>query len=423
MSWGIATIVLIIYTFLTFRNFRLAVFVFLASFPTYLLRLNIFGFPTTLLELLLIILIVFWLFHPVYGPKNLFLKNGDEKKSLKIWLITFSALLVIGILETFIAPDKLAAIGIFKAYLFEPIIFFFILLSTLKWFDDAEVALMFLGFSGLIVAGFALFQHWTGLALPIPWDLERRATSFFSYPNAVGLYLGPIIILGSGALWRSLNAEFYLRAWFWIITVGTAIVAIVFSKTEAAWLAIPLSIICLGLFLRRWQKFAAIVLMGFVVFIFLVPSARNKILLQDYSGGTRLKQWEESVNMLKDNWLFGAGLSSYPAALEPYHTHEEIEIFQYPHNIILNIWSELGIGGLIILLWLIILSGKNFLLAQKKGSCFNWLAVATAAALLEMVIHGLVDVPFFKNDLALLTTTTLAFLFWSAIGPYAYKND
>jgi O-antigen ligase len=126
--------------------------------------------------------------------------------------------------------------------------------------------------------------------------------------------------------------------------------------------------------------------------------------------------------MLKDHWLFGAGLAAYPTVLEPYHLHREIEIFQYPHNLILNIWSELGLLGLLTAVWLKLISLKIFLKGRKQTTPFTWLVFVSSAALIEMAIHGLVDVPFFKNDLAMLTAAILVFLTWSVNGPYAKQN-
>ena len=405
---------LIAYIIIAWRDFRLAVFLFLAALPTYLLRLDILGLPTTMLELMFGIITIFWLTNLT--------KEKNNFHFIKPWIIPFALLLIAGVAGVIIAPDKIAALGILKAYLIEPIIFFFILYTTLKKFDDTEVALMFLGLGALPIALFTIYQHLTGQAIPIPWDIELRATGVFPYPNAVGLYLGPIIVLGLGAMWRSLEARFYLRAWFWFLTIGTSVAAIIFSQTEAAWLAIPAALLIIGLFNRvtRWQSFALIA--AGIIIVLSSTTIQQKILLQDYSGGVRLKQWTESISMLKNNFIFGAGLAGYPTALEPYHTHQEIEIFQYPHNLILNIWSELGLLGLLIAVWLIIISFKTFYQGQKKPTHFTWLVFVSAAALLEMFIHGLVDVPFFKNDLAMLTVTILVFLTWSTTGPYAQPD-
>lgn len=102
--------------------------------------------------------------------------------------------------------------------------------------------------------------------------------------------------------------------------------------------------------------------------------------------------------MLADNPLLGAGLNGYPTALAPYHDATFYEIFQYPHNIFLNVWSELGLLGLTGLIIGAVLIARTTW--RRKNDV---LVLAFSAALLVMLIHGLVDVPFFKNDLAILT--------------------
>jgi O-antigen ligase len=110
--------------------------------------------------------------------------------------------------------------------------------------------------------------------------------------------------------------------------------------------------------------------------------------------------------MLKDHPVFGGGLSGYPGRVAPYHDAYWIELFQYPHNIILNFWSELGLAGLAGFLWIV---GRFYAVAAaayRKGG--EWLPAALMAAMAALLVHGLVDVPYFKND--------LAFLFWIIVG-------
>jgi len=415
MYLPIIYILLGIFGVIAWQNFRLAVFIFLAVLPVYLLRLNFFEIPTTMLELMFGVITIFWIIELT--------KEKSNFSFSKPWLVPFCLLIVAGVIGVAIAPDKLAALGILKAYLIEPIIFFFILYTTLKKSDDLEKSLMFLGLGGLTAAGFAIFQHVTGQAIPIPWDIEGRVTGFFPYPNALGLYLGPIIILGFFAFWHSLKTEQYLRVGFWFLTLCLSVAAIIFSQTEAAWIAIPSALLIIGLFHQKTRWRVIFLIIAATIIVLSSSTIQQKIFLQDYSGNVRLKQWEESWNMLKNNWLFGAGLSGYPIALEPYHTYKEIEIFQYPHNIILNIWTELGLLGLFTAVWLKIVSLITFYRGQKRYRSFNWLVFAAGATLIEMTIHGLVDVPFFKNDLALLTAAILVFLTWSTNKSYDYKND
>ena len=140
------------------------------------------------------------------------------------------------------------------------------------------------------------------------------------------------------------------------------------------------------------------------------PSLTAKLTFNDYSGQVRRSQWRETVAMLKDNVVFGAGLNGYPTAMEPYHEAEQYEIFQYPHTIVLNVWTELGLLGLIafaLLAWRAT--------ATLRGAGTPPMATTLAfLALVQMSIHGLADVPYFKNDLAMMAWLILAVIAASA---------
>ncbi|MEK7108413.1 MAG: hypothetical protein AAB898_01965, partial [Patescibacteria group bacterium] len=104
----------------------------------------------------------------------------------------------------------------------------------------------------------------------------------------------------------------------------------------------------------------------------------------------------------------------YPIVFDAYHKARHIEIFQYPHQIFLNFWSELGLAGLVAFFLLL---ARYFMTLRETlrrvPSAQPWVAmlVASMAALL---VHGLVDVPYFKNDLSMLTWTLIAILLIAA---------
>ena len=136
--------------------------------------------------------------------------------------------------------------------------------------------------------------------------------------------------------------------------------------------------------------------------------------------------------MLSDGRIIsGAGLNGYQAAVKPYHQEgifynsdnlpnfdartygsaelrvkywQPVEIYLYPHNIFLNFWSELGMAGALLFIWII---GKYLFLSlrlsqklKSQNEPEKYLALGLFAAMIVVIIHGLVDVPYFKNDLA-----------------------
>jgi len=204
---------------------------------------------------------------------------------------------------------------------------------------------------------------------------------------------------------RAFNAK--RRNWLEITAIIAGIIAIYLSKTEAAYVAIPAALLVIFMMssARKTLKLrvAGEAVLILIVLLAFVPAASKKLLLRDESGLVRQSQWSETTQMLLDNPAFGAGLNAYPEALEPYHDSTLYEIFQYPHTLIFNIWTELGLLGIFAFAWL-----AWFVMEAAWKNRKNPEVVAIFAALLAMTIHGLVDVPYFKNDLSVLTWILIA---------------
>lgn len=392
-------IVSLLFAYLASRDFKSAVTILLALTPTYLIRFSVGPVPTTLLETFVLITIVIW-----------FLREGkdlDYLKTLDGYRIPVLLLLAAACFGVVVAPDVYSALGVWKAFFIEPVMLFFVFRSTFTEREDWVRSLKALGVTVVAIALFALFQRLTGLGLPVPWDVELRATSFFDFPNAVGLFAAPIvsalIVLSAGKLERKDQLQAGI-----VITLG--LMAAYLSQTEAVFVAIPAALIMALLFSHAAREWKIGVLIGAVILggIALITSdtIREKVFLQDLSGKVRISQWKETFAMLRDHPVFGAGLSGYPTVFKPYHDPSLYEIFQYPHTLFLNFWVELGLLGVLALLAFLFLGGK--LLWMKRGDVF---VLAAFAALFTMLIHGMVDVPFFKNDLAIITAFFLAMTF------------
>ncbi len=142
---------------------------------------------------------------------------------------------------------------------------------------------------------------------------------------------------------------------------------------------------------------AALAVAAVVAFAPQAAGLREQIFLRDWSGRVHMIGWKESSAMLRDHPAFGAGLDGYRIAVAPYHKAQGVEIFQYPHNLFLAAWSELGLMGLIgfalVLIW--------FFRRCREQRAIRYAPYLTAA-MVAILVHGLVDVPYFKNDLAMM---------------------
>jgi O-antigen ligase len=63
----------------------------------------------------------------------------------------------------------------------------------------------------------------------------------------------------------------------------------------------------------------------------------------------------------------------------------------------LNFWSEIGLFGLLAFLGIIVWFYKIGIRNREYG-----ISIILMAAMTALLVHGLVDVPYFKNDLSVL---------------------
>lgn len=392
-----------------------------ALLPTYLIRFQIGPIPFTWLELMIWLLFLAALIGRQVSWKKI-------REDYFFWPAV--AILIAATIAVVVSPDKIHALGAWKAYFLEPVIYYFLAINLITSRRQIEGLFWALGLSVIYAGAFGLLQKFWPIGVPAGFltvsGATDRITSFYGYPNAIGLYFGPIIVVFLGFLCYKNPDSLLLylnnatRFWFKVAVVALGVLAVVLAKSEGALVAIVACAWLLFIFDKkiRWLTVALTAVFA-VLAIFNVAGLKDllleKLLLQDWSGFVRRTMWQETWLMLKDNWLWGGGLSGYKLAIIPYHYNTWFETLPYPHNILLNFWSELGLLGVLAFGFLMIkflfvnlknifsISGYFNELPFDKIASFVFLLVA-----LEMLIHGLVDAPYFKNDLAMLFWILLA---------------
>lgn len=405
----------LLFASITWRDFVFGVGLFAALLPAYTLRFSVGPLPVTTLEGMFFILFFVWFLQEVRAKKiqSHFVCITRSRFFYPGLLLVASAAI-----SVFWATDRVAALGILKAYFIEPFLLYMMLISRVRSQEAWKKVFIGLGVSVFFVTAIAIVQSITGMYLPTwEWTLAetRRATGPFTSPNALGLLVVPI-----GAMflaWRFTNQRWpkWLEV-FSVAVIFSAGLAIVLALSKGAILAY-LAVAMMMLYLV-WSPKKTVILGSIALLVLLaLPSVRSQVIslatFQQASGQSRITLYKGAMELLQKHPITGLGLASFADMFETVRPAEYYEELIYPHNLFLNTWSETGILGLAALLWIVFICvhiGWQYR-HQRNGLFYSWIFLA---ALLPMFVHGMVDVPYFKNDLAMLTWILLAGLAWSA---------
>ncbi|MFH1427176.1 MAG: O-antigen ligase family protein [Patescibacteria group bacterium] len=481
------------YTILATLRLKWAVMFLIAALPVYLIRFSFLGIPFTLLEAMILISFAVWFFanyRQIFANlRQRFINRksirqlADENLKSKINRYPFDVeiilLLIISFIAVAIAGFSDNALGIWKAYFFEPMLVFILIFNVFgsrmqnvekgyKRLKGVEEILWPLAISAFVVSVFAIYQKFTGAwILNDFWANEetRRVTSFFGYPNAVGLYLGPLVLVLAGwmlGIIRNFKEQvigyklYVISLIFIIVTLLMSISAIYFAKSKGALIGVAAGMFIFGIMANKKLRWILVILaLISVMGVSIHQPAREYIkgkIIYNKSLQIRLAGWQDTWAMLKDGRLiFGTGLANFQETIAPYHTEgffyndgtdpefhrhvvwndeykkqvwQPLEIYLYPHNILLNFWTELGLAGMLLFIWIIskyIYNGTCLIKKYNANQQINantanyknankYLIIGLICAMVVIVVHGMVDVPYFKNDLAILFWVLIAML-------------
>jgi len=412
------TLLLIIFALLFFLTawwkIDWAIVLCLVFSPTYLMRFELFSIPMTVLEIMILVIFLVWLIKTFVINQGTFQQRCASIYWPWKWLTLIFVL--VGIVAVMISPDIRQALGLWKAYILEPVIFFAVFVNVIKTKQHARAIIWALGSLVVVVGYITLLQYINIIDIPAHYGSEvpKRATSFFPFPTAVGKLIGPLIALFLGMLITKetlrvkLLFEFVKKNIFTVGILLFGLMGLMFSVSRGAVLGILVALIFASFF-SKWKRWIWGSLGVLIVLALLITPIRNNVAdvfsAQDVSTDVRLVMWKGAVRIIKDNPITGTGLASFPVVYEDYKEASHTEYFPNPDHFILSIWIEMGLAGLIIFGWIIIRFFKycKKILYQNKP-----LAVGLMSAMVALLAYGFLDTPYFKNDLAII--------FWVLIG-------
>jgi putative inorganic carbon (HCO3(-)) transporter len=203
------------------------------------------------------------------------------------------------------------------------------------------------------------------------------------------------------------------------VGLGLIIFSLYFTFSYAAWIAVLVGVFFLAVFAYKKEKrklvfsvfFLALIALGLFFFQTGGEKLDNLISFERSSLQSRLMVWDSAVKIIKNNLIFGIGPGLFQNYYLEYQKYFNIPYLEWavpqPHNLFLAWWLQAGIFGLFGFIWLIFLFFNNLWQFFKKTKQ-PLIIISLMAVMIYILVHGLVDTTFWKNDLALLFWLTTA---------------
>jgi len=341
--------------------------------------------------------------------------------------VLIAAFVFVAALATLAAQERGVALRELRVVIVEAALFYWILtrgpaVVGRRFSPWLTVDAFVLG--AMLVSLIGVGQYVTGAGV-ITAEGVWRVRALYGSPNNLALYLDRAIpvMLGVAAFGRD------RRRWLYGTAAIPSLAAcfLTFSK-GALLLGVPAALVViagLGVWMARrsgriwrrpvWIALSVLVIMGVALVPFLHTERFARSL--DFQSGTgffRLRLWQSAWRMALDHPWLGVGPDNF---LYQYRNRyvlpdawAELNL-SHPHNIVLDLWTRLGIPGLAVGLALFGQAAVVSLrLLRQCSADERALVVGLLASLAATVAHGLIDNSIFLVDLSFVWMMTLGLL-------------
>jgi len=193
------------------------------------------------------------------------------------------------------------------------------------------------------------------------------------------------------------------------------------TKSYGAWLAIVAALIAiLWLKYRNISQKKYLAIFAIIILVFLAWASVNKYNSivnsnERSSLASRFAIWKSAGLMIENNPLFGIGPGNFNEKYLEYQKYFPPYLewsAPQPHNVFLAFWLESGLVGLAGFLILLFYFFRDNKIAIKNN---RDLGILFLAIMIYILIHGLVDTTYWRNDLAVV--------FWVIVAANLYLAE
>ncbi len=280
-----------------------------------------------------------------------------------------------------------------------------LLYGTLSTYEKVEHFLKYIVLLVGATAAYAVVQRILGVEadasltdLSLNKGMPGRVFSTLGNPNNYAEFL-MLMIPFAFAFFLSQEKRGWKAVSLGAVLLG--IVALLLTYSRSGWLAFMVALIVFTA-LYNWRLLPVLCLVGLLCIPLLPESILNRILtignLSDSSSSYRIDIWTGSLRMLRDGyWLGGTGLGAEAfTSVYPSYGVGASRIAPHTHMQFMEILAEMGLIGLISILWLSIsLIRRTAVKARKAKPRLRAVLCAASSAMAGISAIGFAEYTWF----------------------------
>jgi len=275
------------------------------------------------------------------------------------------------------------------------------------------VTTLFLSLIPLAIVGALQVAH------IIPYGQPHRITALYQFPNTFARYVFMLLLVSLP--WLLMKAKYKLPGYvLWGVGVLLLLGSVSYGGSVSLFCGLVTILLLLPSEFSRLKKYG---LIGLTVLALLVVTQAPRLpkwhtSITD-SKATRLEFWHVALGVIHDHFWTGIGIKGW-------ETQYSVNVLKYisyypplnwaspqPHDVFLDSFVKAGFPGFVaimaLLLWPVIAGIK---LARKRDA-ESWYGIAIAACGVALIVFGIIDDPFWSDDMIPLLFILYSALAWA----------
>jgi O-antigen ligase len=427
-------ITLVILFWLIYQRIEHGLMLALIFAPYFAFPVELYKFSFPMVELITLLTAAAWLLHALadWGRE----RQRDPSFSLRARIISrwhaldtwVLAWLILGVVAFLWSERRDRAVTELRTFFIEPALFYAIFRTTIRDAKMLRRCVDMLILSGLVMAIIGLFTYGRCVLTDVCTMVieaeggARRLASVYGSPNNVALFLGrcvpfvvAFLLMPVGVLDQNEKSALWARYQkiYYVFTLLIMLITILLTQSVGALilgLPVGIGIVLIASYGRRavWPLVGVAGVGTAVVAILTQVSDRFASLFTADRGTNfiRLRLWESTIDILRDHPLTGLGLDQFLYVYRDSYIRPDAVYdrdLSHPHNVLLDFWVRLGIGGVLLLIvgQFLFWRACLHLLAiwQQRDAMTHGLIIGAMGAMAALLAHGLIDNSVYVLDL------------------------